>query len=96
MMCKFYIIQICYLATIFISQSTLSKRWPSDKLIMFVITKFAHHGVINPVIDLSLHSQLFRVYCYCIDLDHILVLISHYKVIIGHYDVCCLFACDCK
>ena len=50
--------------------------------------------------DLSLHSQLFRVYCYCIDLDHILVLVT---VVLGGYywllrscNVCCLFACDCK
>ena len=27
------------------------------------------------MIDLSLRSQLFRVYCYCIDLDHILALV---------------------
>ena len=49
--------------------------------------KFAHqklklHEVINLLIDLSLHSQLFRVYCYCIDLDHILTLVI---VVIGGY-----------
>ena len=39
---------------------------------MFVIIQNLHikTGVINLVIDLSLHSQLFRVYCDCIDLDH--------------------------
>ena len=46
------------------------------------------------VIDLSLDSQLFRV---CCNLDHILALvIVVLVVIIGHYNVCCLFACDCK
>ena len=25
--------------------------------------------------DLSLHGQLFRMYCYCMDLDHILALV---------------------
>ena len=31
--------------------------------------------VIQLVIHLNLHSQLFRVHCYCIDLDHILALV---------------------
>ena len=37
---------------------TLSKRWPSDKLIMFVIVQNLHSkiGVINLVIDLNLYS----------------------------------------
>ena len=34
------------------------------------------------MIDLSLHSQLFRVYCYCINLDHILALVI---VVLGGY-----------
>ena len=44
---------------------------------MFVIiyNLYIKFLAINLVIDLSLHRQLFRVYCYCIDLDHILALI---------------------
>ena len=45
---------------------------------MFVIRNNLHikTGVLNLAIDLSLHSQLFRVYCYCIDLDHIIALVT--------------------
>ena len=60
---------------------------------MFAITyvEVTHQDrVINLVIDLILHmySQLFR---------DILALIILWllEVIIGHYNVCCLFACDC-
>ena len=38
---------------------------------------------LNLVIDFSLHSQVFRVYCNCIDLDHILVLVI---VVLGGYN----------
>ena len=37
------------------------------------------HMYINLVFDLNLHSQLFRVYCYCIDLDHNLTLFVLYS-----------------
>ena len=40
-------------------------------------------GVIKLfVVDLSLHSQLFSVYCYCIDLDYILALVI---LVLGGY-----------
>ena len=72
------------MATILSYHPLTVKLWPSDKLIMFVIIKNLHikTGVINLVIDLSLHSQLFRVYCYCIDVDHILALVI---VVLGGY-----------
>ena len=55
-----------------------------DKLIMFVIILSLHikTGVIYLVIDLSLTNQLFKVYCYCTDLDHILALVI---VVLGGY-----------
>ena len=51
--------------------------WPSDKLIMFVRIYNLHikTRIINVMIDLSLLSQLFKVYYYCIDIDHIFALI---------------------
>ena len=49
------------------------------------------------MIDINLHSQLFRVYYYCTDLAHILALFTlAVGVIIRYYNACCFFACDYK
>ena len=49
---------------------------------MFVIIQNLH--IKTEVIAKScyLHRQLFRVYCYCIDLDHVPVLVT---VVLGGY-----------
>ena len=63
---------------------TLLKRWPSDKLIMSVIILNLHIKTLVNIV-----SYVFRVYCYCIDLDHIFHL-SFYVGSFGHYNIYCL------